>query len=93
MADIDDPSFWTDSYNGFIQMCQKTGKLLPTYNPDIAGKRYLDCAFFDYLRAAFDWDVESESIGSIRSAFVEGNRIFPNSAIFDKTHIQISVIN
>lgn len=93
MADIDNPDFWTDSYNGFIQMCQRTGKLLPTQNPDIAGKRYLDCDFFDYLRAAFDRDVESESIGSIRSAFVEGNRIFPNSAIFDKTHIQISVIN
>jgi hypothetical protein len=50
-------------------------------------------AFFDYLRTAVEQDPESESIGLIRSAFVEGNRIFPNSAICDKTHVQISVIN
>ena len=93
MADIDDPNFWTDSYNRFTEMYLKTGESLPVQNPDIPGKRYLDCAFFDYLRTAVEQDSESESIGSIRAAFVEGNRIFPNSVICDKTHVQISVIN
>jgi hypothetical protein len=93
MADIDNPDFWMDSYNRFTQMYRKTGKSLPIQNPDIAGKRYLDCAFFDYIRTEIEQDNESESIGSIRSAFVEGNRIFPNSAIHDKTHIQIAIIN
>jgi hypothetical protein len=50
-------------------------------------------AFFDYLRTAVEQDTEPESIGLIRSAFVEGNRIFPGSAICDKTHVQISVMN
>jgi hypothetical protein len=93
MADIDNPDFWTDSYNRFREMYRKTGESLPVQNPNIPGKRYLDCAFFDYLRTAVEQDPEPESIGLIRSAFVEGNRIFLNSAICDKTHVQISVIN
>jgi hypothetical protein len=92
MMDIDNPDFWTDSYNGFIQMCQRTGKTLPSQDPD-SKRRDLDCAFFDYIRTAFEQDSDSESIGLIRSAFVEGKMIFPGSAICDKTHVQISVIN
>ena len=93
MSDVDNPDFWIDSYNGFMQMCQITGKTLPTQNPDVSGKRYLDCDFFDYLRVAALQQPDPQAIGSIRSAFVEGKRIFPNSAIFDKTHIQISIVN
>ena len=93
MADIDNPDFWTDSYNRFREMYLITGESLPVQNPNIPGKRYLDCAFFDYLRTAVEQDPEPESIGLIRSAFVEGNRIFLNSAICDKTHVQISVMN
>jgi hypothetical protein len=44
-------------------------------------------------RAALGKENVSTSIGLIRSAFVEGNRIFPGSAICDKTHVQISVMN
>jgi hypothetical protein len=94
MADIDNPDFWMDSYNGFIRMCQRTGKTIPEQAPsNIIGKRHLDCAFFDYIRTAFEQDSDSESIGLIRSAFVEGKMIFPGSAICDKTHVQISVVN
>jgi hypothetical protein len=89
MWDVDNLDFWTDSYNEFTEMYHRVGKSLPTQNPDVPGKRYLDCAFFDYIRMA----IQPESIGTIRSAFVEGKRIFPSSAIFDKTHVQISVIN
>ncbi|WP_310485138.1 hypothetical protein [Chamaesiphon sp. VAR_48_metabat_403] len=32
-------------------------------------------------------------IASIRSAFVEGDRILPNSAIYDLTHIQIAILD
>jgi hypothetical protein len=93
MADIDNPNFWTDSYNRFREMYLKTEESLPIQNPNIPGKRYLDCAFFDYLVTVVEQDIEPESIGLIRSAFVEGNRIFPDSAICDRTHVQISVIN
>ena len=73
MADIDNPDFWTDSHNRFREMYLITGEDLPVQKPNIPGKRYLDCAFFDYIRTAFEHD--SDLIGLIRSAFVEGNRI------------------
>ena len=31
------------------------------------------------------------AIGSIRAVFNEGDRIYPNSAIFDRSHIQILI--
>jgi hypothetical protein len=96
MPDTNNTDFWMDSYNEFMEVYQQTGKSLPTQNPDIPGKRYLDCAFFDYLVNTIEQypepDSEPDSIGLIRSAFVEGKRIFPDSAICDKTHVQISVI-
>jgi hypothetical protein len=90
MADFEDPDFWMDSYNGFTAIYQRMGTVLPTQNPDIPGKRHLDCAFFDYFKVSLS---EQKSIGAIRSAFVEGKRIFPDSAICDKTHVQIAITN
>jgi hypothetical protein len=90
MPQVDNPNFWTDSYNEFTEMCRRAGRSLPEQNPDIPGKRYLDCSFFDYLRSSI---FGSDPRGAIRSAFPEGKRIFPNSAIFDKTHVQIAIID
>ena len=92
MANLDNPDFWSDSYNGFVRMCERTGKTLPAQNPNLPGKRHLDCAFCDYLVTVTAGDAETDSIGAIRAAFIEGKQIFPNSAIYDRTHIQISVI-
>jgi hypothetical protein len=71
-------------------MCRRAGQSLPKQNPDIPGKRYLDCSFFDYVRSSV---FGSDPRGAIRSAFSEGKRIFPSSAIFDKTHVQIAIID
>jgi hypothetical protein len=90
MSDIDNPDFWLDSYNRFTEMCHGAGQSLPTQNPDIPGKRYLDCAFFDYVKTSV---FKTDPRGAIRSAFVEGKQIFPNSAIFDRTHVQIAIVN
>jgi hypothetical protein len=90
MPHIDNPNFWADSYNEFLGMYRRAGRSLPTQNPDIPGKRYLDCSFLDYLiNSVFGFDPR----GAIRSAFIEGERIFPNSAIFDRSHVQISIID
>lgn len=34
-----------------------------------------------------------QAVTSIRAVFVEGERIFPDSAIFDLAHVQIAVKN
>lgn len=36
---------------------------------------------------------ELEPSDSIRGAFIEGKRIYPNSGFYEKTHIQICVRN
>jgi hypothetical protein len=91
--DIDNPDFWMCMYNTFTAVRWDSGQAVPTQNPDVSGKRYLDCEFFDYVRAAVGQDSSSDSVGAIRSAFIEGKRIFPNSAIYDRTHVQIAIIN
>jgi hypothetical protein len=97
MSGMNNSNFWTNSYNGFTEMYQKGGQNLPTQNPTIPGKRRLDCAFFDYFINTFAKQSiiygASKTIGSVRSAFVEGNPIFPGSAVYDQTHVQISIIN
>jgi hypothetical protein len=90
MSNPSNPDFWLDSYNRFTELCRRAGQSLPTQNPDIPGKRYLDCAFFDYVRTSV---FKSDPRGAVRSAFVEGKRIFPNSAIHDQTHVQIVIID
>ena len=36
---------------------------------------------------------QGEKVGAIRAVFNEGDRIYANSAIFDRAHIQIAVRN
>jgi hypothetical protein len=89
MSTIDNSNFWMDSYNGLTEVYRVAGKDLPTQNPTIPGKRHLDSEFFDYLITAF----AQKPIGSVRCAFVEGKPIFPSSAVYDQTHVQISIVN
>jgi hypothetical protein len=87
-----------NSYNGLTEVYRRREQNLPTQNPTIPGKRRLDCAFFDYLISTFaqqsiTYGANKTNIGSVRSAFVEGDPIFPGSAVYDRTHIQISIVN
>lgn len=97
MSTIENSNFWLDSYNELTEVYRRREQNLPTQNPAIPGKRRLDCAFFDYLIETFAQKsiryTVSETIGSVRCAFVEGNPIFPGSAMYDRTHVQISIFN
>ena len=52
----------------------------------------LDCALFDYAVSSINRSSNQE-IETIRSVFVEGEDIYPNSAIYDLGHVQIAVRN
>jgi hypothetical protein len=97
MSGIDNSNFWMNSYNGFTEMYRIEGQNLPTQNPVIPGKCRLDCAFFDYFVNTFTQKSisyrTSTMIGAVRCAFVEGKPIFPGSAVYDQTHVQISIVN
>lgn len=79
-----------ETYGMFILEYEKAKIPLPRQNPQKSKAHRLDCAFFNYIveKILASQDV---AIGSIRAVFNEGDRIYSNSAIFDRSHIQILI--
>jgi len=79
-----------ETYDMFVKEYQKANIPVPLQNPQKSKAHRLDCAFFNYIveKVFASKDV---NIDSIRAVFNEGNRIYPNSAIFDHSHIQILI--
>ena len=78
-------------YNPFVEQYQATNRPLPKQNPDRSKAHRLDCAFLNYSIEYIA--MQGQTIDSVRAAFMEGDRLFPNSAIFDLTHVQIAIRN
>jgi hypothetical protein len=81
-----------EAYNDFVEEYRKTNQTLPRQNPDRSKAHRLDCAYFNYVINQI-LEPQGETINSVRAIFLEGERIFPNSAIFDLAHVQIAVRN
>jgi hypothetical protein len=78
-------------YNPFVEQWRTTNQPLPRQDPDRSKAHRLDCSFLNYsieLLSRQDLLIES-----VRAAFMEGERLFPDSAIFDLAHIQIAIRN
>ncbi len=78
-----------NGYNSFTEEYRQDNRPLPQQNPTRSKAHRLDCAFFDYTTTMLN--IRGQRIDSIRAVFVEGESIFPNSAIFDLAHVQIAV--
>ncbi|MGB8700868.1 MAG: hypothetical protein WCD18_15750 [Thermosynechococcaceae cyanobacterium] len=78
-------------YNSFVEQYRGTNRPLPTQNPDRSKAHRLDCAFFNYSIEFIS--LAGQTVDSVRAAFMEGDRLFPNSAIFDLAHVQIAIRN
>jgi hypothetical protein len=78
-------------YNLFSEQYRDTNKLLPKQNPLRSKAHRLDCAFFNYASQFLSH--QGQIVTSTRAVFVEGECIFPDSAIFDLAHVQIAVKN
>jgi hypothetical protein len=78
-------------YSVFAEQYRFRGVPIPLQNPSISKAHRLDCAFFKYTTQLLLG--QDNQVECIRAAFVEGNSIFPNSAIFDLAHVQIAVLN
>jgi hypothetical protein len=76
-------------YNSFVEEYRQTNRPLPRQNPERSKAHRLDCAYFNYIVDILQQ--QGQSIGVIRAVFLEGDRVFPNSAIFDRAHIQIAI--
>jgi hypothetical protein len=79
-------------YNRFANNYQAANLPLPTQNPHRSKAHRLDCAFFDYAVTAINRSSERK-VETIRAVFLEGENIYPNSAIYDLAHVQIAVKN
>jgi hypothetical protein len=80
-----------DVYELFIEQYQATSQPFPRQNPFRSKAHRLDCAFFNY--ASEFLSSQGQSVFSTRAVFVEGDHLFPDSAIFDLAHVQIAVKN
>ncbi|AFY94538.1 hypothetical protein [Chamaesiphon minutus] len=78
-------------YNLFDEEYRSTNRPFPKQNPSRSKAHRLDCAFFNY--ASQFLSRQGQIVTSIRAVFVEGECIFPDSAIFDLAHVQIAVRN
>jgi hypothetical protein len=78
-------------YNSFRERYRLINRPLPKQNPDRSKAHRLDCAFFNFAsEIVFS---QGQSVESIRATFMEGERLFPDSAVFDLAHVQIAVRN
>jgi hypothetical protein len=78
-------------YNSFREGYQRFERPFPKQNPTLSKAHRLDCAFFNYATELLR--SQGQEMEAIRAVFVEGENMFPSSAIFDLAHIQIAVKN
>lgn len=78
--------FLADVYDKYLEKMKTEGISLPRQS---TGAHRLDRAVLNYAVSVLN---ENEIIvRTIRAAFIEGNPVFPNSALFEKSHIQVVV--
>ena len=80
----------------FVEMCKLRNEPIPQNKKGRSEVdfllRNLDCAVIEQLHDLIKLQGREE-YDSVRGVFVEGNPIFPGSAIAERTHIQICVVN
>ena len=84
------------SYKALLQVFKTAGKTLPL-NKAIGKKgdlllRERDCAVIEFEHTINE-TAKVKSFDSVRGAFIEGKKLYPNSGIYEKNHIQICVRN
>ncbi|TSH79515.1 hypothetical protein [Pantoea sp. paga] len=97
LLDHRDIGFVKQAYLSFVEFSNTSANpILPTnssFNPSANDlmKRELDCAVISYAKELARQN--GIIFDTVRSAFQEGQPIYPSANFYDKTHIQIAVIN
>jgi hypothetical protein len=76
-------------YNSFVEQRIRANLPLPKQNPSKSKAHRLDCAFFNFASQVLS--SRGKTLAIIRAVFVEGESIFPDSAIFDLAHVQVVI--
>jgi hypothetical protein len=77
----------------FLEYCTKANAKIPENS---GGRdllfRHLDCAVINHLHAVRR-SARLAPFDTVKGPFIEGGPIYPNSGFYEKTHIQICVLN
>lgn len=79
-------------YSLFIEDYRQSNRSFPKQNPEKSKAHRLDCAYFNYIIVEV-LAQGGQRIDAIRAVFLEGERVYPSSAIFDRAHVQIAIRN
>jgi len=76
----------SDSYDAFLAQLRQAGIEPPVQT---RGAHRLDRAVINYVVGVLA--EQGVRVRSVRAAFAEGSPVYPKSALFDKSHVQIAV--
>lgn len=81
------------AYQDFLELCEQADIEAPENEGgnDLLFRR-LDCAVINHLHTVRA-GAELAKFDTVKGVFIEGERIYPQSGFFEKTHIQICVRN
>lgn len=54
--------------------------------------RELDCAVIQRIHQ-YNHEMQNKSYDSVRGVFIEGNPVYPESGIMEKSHVQLCIVN
>ena len=98
LLDSQSISVLKDAFALFKEESERLSKPIPKNEKHPSEKdrditlRYLDCAVIEYTHQFFKFNNE-RPFDSVRAAFLEGAPIYEGAGFYDKTHIQICIIN
>jgi len=76
------------SHHLLVDEYRRTGRHVPDQNQE-SGTHRLDCVSINFTVDRIENEGNTKIYG-VRAAFAEGKPIFENSALFDRTHVQIA---
>jgi hypothetical protein len=76
----------TDAYDSYLKFLKEAGRPIPRQT---GGAHRLDREVINYAIGVLA--ERSINIACVRGAFTEGYPVFPDSAIYDRAHVQIAV--
>lgn len=86
LLDIQWAHVLADAYNEYIRHLKTDGTIMPHQT---SGAHRLDREVINFAIGLLE--ESGMVIHSVRGAFSEGNPVYPDSAIFDRSHVQIAV--
>jgi hypothetical protein len=87
LSEVTNADLLASAYRGFVDQQRRFRKRIPTNE---GKRRDLDCAVINYLVKRTRRETGT-AFQTVRALFLEGDPIFPGSAILRESHVQVAV--